>query len=790
MTKFNTGNPVGSSDPRDLFDNASVADNLVNGENAAYNDRLGKSRKSWEGIESEFAAFIAASGYEFVGDYAAGIEITGYNQVVRDTAGEFWRVSGSTNLPYTTTGAGLPESGAFVTVGDAALRQEMAANAAGNGSDLMGHTGTADTVTEALNKRTTYRETVADMEALSPPVGTVVRLTHERRFGDFFVKAGAAPSDPLKGIYVTFANGNHGVRQYGQAVITGAATRPEWFSDINIGDGVGLATRPIYEAWRLRMPGGALELNGSSTYLIDASYGTDLGAGRRVICWADGEDSPRVIGNGCTVKLVDHDFSAGQGIMFAGGTACRAPKVSGINFDMTFVGINTSSSFYPFGGGVWFRDEATGLKTQDQLNRDVVAEDCTFKLFHPAGQYALSGAAFDGDPNNGFKVFSVFMSGDNQATSFDNQNQNATIKDCTLKKGHNGYGFWIWAYNNALWENPKAEDYVAKFSTSVGGYSGGGVGFIRYHQFYCKGAYVKNIMFRAKPCSERTTAGFEGSGNAVSFTTNLNAAGLDGGPMELMGGYIQAGNGDAANNQGDDVVFCNAYGALKIGGGLHFDGIDDATNAQGGSAILYSSEANGGTGYGELHIDLTFGKNSGRYNNIVFQNGAAAAADRRCKLLTIAGSSCAQNQYFLDTDGNSGQSFKGAESIVFGRVFVDGANSLFGPASTNSRAFRLNSAAGDRIFGNNVTVQNKYYEFLTSGINADTLFRISEYQSEGTTSRVLGTRAPVLTLDVTGTPEGAEVAAIGSTARRADGGTGTSFYVKEAGAGNTGWVGK
>ncbi len=42
----------------------------------------------------------------------------------------------------------------------------------------------------------------------------------------------------------------------------------------------------------------------------------------------------------------------------------------------------------------------------------------------------------------------------------------------------------------------------------------------------------------------------------------------------------------------------------------------------------------------------------------------------------------------------------------------------------------------------------------------------------------------------TATPEGAVTAPIGSTFRRTDGGAGTSFYVKESGAGNTGWVGK
>lgn len=41
-----------------------------------------------------------------------------------------------------------------------------------------------------------------------------------------------------------------------------------------------------------------------------------------------------------------------------------------------------------------------------------------------------------------------------------------------------------------------------------------------------------------------------------------------------------------------------------------------------------------------------------------------------------------------------------------------------------------------------------------------------------------------------GSPEGVVVAAKGSTYRRSDGGANTSFYVKESGTGNTGWVAK
>ena len=53
-----------------------------------------------------------------------------------------------------------------------------------------------------------------------------------------------------------------------------------------------------------------------------------------------------------------------------------------------------------------------------------------------------------------------------------------------------------------------------------------------------------------------------------------------------------------------------------------------------------------------------------------------------------------------------------------------------------------------------------------------------------------GTRSASPAYSVAGTPEGQVIAPIGATAVRRDGGAGTTFYVKESGTGNTGWVAK
>lgn len=137
MTTFNTGNPIGSTAVKDLYDNAENFDVALHTPETTWVDRFGKTRRSWAG----------STGYDLLGDYAAGITVTSFNQVIRGPDGEFWRASAGTTLPYVTTGAGLPEDGAFVSVGDAALRQQLADTTdPDNGAGMVGYEYMSSTV--------------------------------------------------------------------------------------------------------------------------------------------------------------------------------------------------------------------------------------------------------------------------------------------------------------------------------------------------------------------------------------------------------------------------------------------------------------------------------------------------------------------------------------------------------------------------------------------------------------------------------------------------------------------
>lgn len=168
MTTYNTGNPLGSTEVKDLYDNAQNLDDFSNGQEVAYNDRFGASRKSLAGLRKDVADFLIASGYEFIGDYDAVGELTFTrpNQIMSKD-GDYWRPSASLVLPYTTVNDWVIDQPKFVSVGDAALRQDLAEP---TGAGMIGYDGgetyLAGTVGEKLNELGTLQDHVP---AVGPP---------------------------------------------------------------------------------------------------------------------------------------------------------------------------------------------------------------------------------------------------------------------------------------------------------------------------------------------------------------------------------------------------------------------------------------------------------------------------------------------------------------------------------------------------------------------------------------------------------------------------------------------
>lgn len=165
---YNTNNPLGSKDPKDLYDNATNFDLYSNGPDPMYPNRFGALKLSIEGMNEQFnsaqegrtvqfQAFLEASGFVFIGDYGAGINFTSRTQyTVRD--GVLYRLAPTVTLPYTTTGNWAIEQTNFVAFdSDDILMQDLANTSDPlKGSAMVGHKGR--TVRDVLSDRINVKD--------------------------------------------------------------------------------------------------------------------------------------------------------------------------------------------------------------------------------------------------------------------------------------------------------------------------------------------------------------------------------------------------------------------------------------------------------------------------------------------------------------------------------------------------------------------------------------------------------------------------------------------------------
>ena len=118
---FNTGNPIGSTDARDLSDNAENFDKALGTLAATWTDRFGRTRDSFEGR-------LAKGSFYRVGTFAAGYTLTNMRQTLEyngheySWAGAFPKVVSAGASPATSGGVG---AGAWVDRTDVTLRPEL-----------------------------------------------------------------------------------------------------------------------------------------------------------------------------------------------------------------------------------------------------------------------------------------------------------------------------------------------------------------------------------------------------------------------------------------------------------------------------------------------------------------------------------------------------------------------------------------------------------------------------------------------------------------------------------------
>ncbi|WGG56827.1 glycosyl hydrolase family 28-related protein [Enterobacter roggenkampii] len=112
MTTYATNNPLGSTDPRDLYDNAQNFDHLsIDQVNETWDDRTGKPRLTWYGMEERYKIALTNLGWNPVGTFQGGAVVNSAGDIVQDTSDLTWyRWDNLTTLPKTVPSGSTPSS--------------------------------------------------------------------------------------------------------------------------------------------------------------------------------------------------------------------------------------------------------------------------------------------------------------------------------------------------------------------------------------------------------------------------------------------------------------------------------------------------------------------------------------------------------------------------------------------------------------------------------------------------------------------------------------------------------
>lgn len=480
------------------------------------------------------------------------------------------------------------------------------------------------------------------------------------------------------------------------------------------GDGITDDTKALSSMQQYIKDNIEIDFNAGDIYLISNQSTSSEDEFSNFILNFKSVSNIKLNGNGCTFKGTDIDTSTKGLVIFGGGEGLKNFRASGFNFDITYKGRNNNFNYYPQAGCFLLKDLDNVGQSISLVSENISINNNTFKLFHPDGSYGHSDNPYNGDSNNGFKIYAISIFGVTHETDAKLQTKNINTNNNTFKDGHNAYGIWVWACASWLCEGNVFEAFVSKTTNSDGTFKQGGIPAIRNHQFYTSGVKIANNQVIGLSPDRKTIAGFEGDSSCIHLSQNIVGD-------YSHGDYIVTGNtlrtsGDAINASAVNVegIVIAGYGNVNISNNI-FEGYKGVYNESSGVSIHAYPQAVGASGKMSMSItDNIFAENL-ESNNIRLENGSTVSADdRRIKSLIVSGNtSLGQSQYFLDITGNSPTTYKGIENVMVTGNAVSGKyNVTWDLNSTNSIAYRFGSEANDKVVITNNSIVDKNIGFL------------------------------------------------------------------------------
>ena len=204
-------------------------------------------------------------------------------------------------------------------------------------------------------------------------------------------------------------------------------------------------------------------------------------------------------------------------------------------------------------------------------------------------------------------------------------------------------------------------------------------------------------------------------------------------------------------------------------------------------SVAVSAGAGGFTVSGARCANISVGGSFSNFSQVIQTTGSTITFESTMAGGTVAMSNCSNSLIVNSTGGSCGQTRFVGETLIQDTGFGSGyVFQKVGGLISDRISVSLSSANNLQI--NNVLGASIQYLAGVTGVHQFLINSVQQWvmNTDGSLQSKTGPKIN----SGTGTPEGAITASVGSLFMRTDGGAGTSLYVKESGAGNTGWVGK
>lgn len=306
------------------------------------------------------------------------------------------------------------------------------------------------------------------------------------------------------------------------------------------GDGINDDTSYVENAFNSLTSNQTLDF-GKSTYLF--AYNGAKNTTFKAIGQLTKLENITIRGDKATLKIVNHNVDLHGGLMFLNPIACKNLKVYGFNCDMSFIGRNNDSNYYPESGFIYAHNTLMDSSNTPDIDKteDIEVFDCDFNIRSEYGAYCTTPNHYLGDYNNGGKYYSVFIRGAQSETDKKKINKRVKIHDLYFSTTHEAYCIWVWAFSDVDIYHNNFDGVAPRTSDVNNNTLGGSVPAIRCHRFYGQNWNIYDNKLKGRESNDRVGSKV-GSCALIGFAIDYATYSQDDTPVNITNNKLTVGS--------------------------------------------------------------------------------------------------------------------------------------------------------------------------------------------------------------------------------------------------------